>query len=98
VHQVLDDRRNKYDTKGCLEAGDSAETAFRSIAENRGWLVESATVDSNMNEHWDYLIRRNDKTYKVEVKAMKRISRQDADVQDTWHWIELHGVRAKDPG
>jgi hypothetical protein len=29
---------------------------------------------------------------------MKRISRQDADVQDTWHWIELHGVRAKDPG
>ena len=26
MHQVLDDRRNKYDTKGCLEAGDRIGT------------------------------------------------------------------------
>ena len=69
VHRVLDDRRNRYDTKGSLEAGDRSEATFCSVAEKRGWSVESATNISNIDEHWDYLIRRNTQAFKVEVKG-----------------------------
>lgn len=90
--------RNQYDKKDCLEIGLNAQDLFDNIAETRGWHVTKATVDEDMNEHWDRLIKKGVESYKVEVKAMKRLTRHDSNVQDEWVWIELHGVRNYDKG
>ena len=91
-------RRNKYDTKDCLNLGDRAEVIFKKIARSKGWDVKEATERQNIDEHWDYLIKKDSKSFKVDVKAMKRISRSNQDVQDSWFWVEFHGVRSYDRG
>jgi len=94
----LHTRRNQFDQRDSLEIGDKAESIFARIAENRGWRVSEASKRENINEHWDFLIEKLEESYKVDVKAMKRISRYDSAVQDTWLWVELHGVRNYDRG
>lgn len=94
----LSQNRNVHDQRDCLELGEKAENLFAFIAQKRGWLVTQADRTENINEHWDWLIRKDQKRYKIDVKARKRISRHDANVQDTWLWIELHGVRPTDAG
>ena len=93
-----DSRRNQYDTKDSLDLGDKAENVFRRLAEKRGWKLAEASFDCNVNEHWDFLMQKASDSYKIDVKAMKRLSRGDPDVQDKWVWIELHGVRPYDKG
>jgi len=91
-------RRNQYDNRDCLEMGDNAQAVFRHIAQSRGWGVSPASSQEDIDDHWDLQIARGSKQYKVDVKSMKRLSRYDAEVQDEWVWIELHGVRANDAG
>ncbi|MFC1923556.1 hypothetical protein ACFLY4_09755 [Chloroflexota bacterium] len=91
-------RRNIYDKKDSLELGDKSESHFKNIAKKRGWQCSDANRDENINEHWDYQIQSNERIYRVDVKAMKRISRRDTSTQDEWIWIELHGVRENDEG
>ncbi|MFN8461727.1 MAG: hypothetical protein U0X93_08170, partial [Anaerolineales bacterium] len=43
-------------------------------------------------------IERDGKSHKVDVKSIKRKSREDKELQDEFLWIELHGVRADDRG
>jgi len=90
--------RNQYDNKDCLEIGLNAQDIFDKIAQSRGWHVKNAGSSEDMNEHWDRLIKKGIESYKVEVKSMKRLARQDSKVQDDWVWIELHGVRNYDQG
>jgi len=90
--------RNQYDTRKCLEMGLSAEELFDRVALFRQWNVNKATPLQDINEHWDRLIKKDLKCYKVEIKAMKRLARTEVDVQDEWIWIELHGVREHDAG
>ena len=85
-------RRNKFDTKDSLKLGDRAELSFKKIALKKGWKVTEATKDGQIDK-----IGRK-KSYKVDVKAMKRISRKNPNVQDTWFWVEFHGVRSFDKG
>ena len=91
-------RRNQYDKKDSLELGDKAEVVFKRLAEKRDWNLADATFDENVNEHWDFLMVKGNDSYKIDVKAMKRLSRDDSSVQDKWVWIELHGVRPNDKG
>lgn len=91
-------RRNKYDIKDSLELGDVAEEIFKNIAIKKGWCISGATQQQNIDEHWDFLIWRDSEQYKVDVKAMKRMSRKDPSVQDKWFWVEFHGVRPYDRG
>ncbi|MDH7489481.1 MAG: hypothetical protein QHH80_08225 [Anaerolineae bacterium] len=60
--------------------------------------ARSSEEDEDINAHWDMVISYGVKTFKVDVKAMKRISRGDQAKQDAYHWVELHGVRANDEG
>ena len=92
------ERRNRYDRKDSLELGDKAENVFRRLAEKRGWKLAEASFECNVNEHWDFLMQKTSDSYKIDVKAMKRLSRSDSDVQDKWIWVELHGVRPHDRG
>jgi len=94
----MDSRRNRYDRKNCLEIGQKAEDVFASIATERGWKVTVASNYANIHDHWDLLIEKGAERYRVDVKGMKRLSRQDSSVQDRWIWIELHGVRDHDRG
>ena len=90
--------RNKFDRKDSLELGERAERLFVRLAERQGWNVSPSSMEQNINEHWDFLIERNSLAFKVEVKSRKRVSRDDDSTQTELTWIELHGVRPKDPG
>ncbi len=90
--------RNRYDKKDSLELGQKAESSFAKSAIKHGWMIEPASEDSNKNEHFDYIMSKEDKSLRVEVKSRKRMGRKDSDVQDEYVWIELHGVRKNDQG
>jgi hypothetical protein len=94
----MPNQRNQFDTKDCLERGERAETQFARIAVSRGWKVTTATSRQDIDEHWDVLIEMNGERQRVDVKAMKRINRRDAQPQDAWVWIELRGVREGERG
>ena len=94
----MDNKRNKYDRRNCLEIGQKAEDVFASMATERGWKVTVASNYANIHDHWDLLIEKEAERYRVDVKGMKRLDRYDSNVQDQWIWIELHGVREHDRG
>jgi hypothetical protein len=90
--------RNKYDKKDSLELGQNAESSFALAAVKHGWTIEPASEDSNINEHFDYIMSKDGKSFRVEVKSRKRMGRGDLDVQDKYVWVEIHGVRKDDQG
>jgi hypothetical protein len=90
--------RNQYDRKDCLELGQKAEIIFAKMAAERGWEIKSVSATENIDDHFDYRIKKGHETYKVEVKGKKRIDRADANPQQELVWIELHGVRIHDAG
>ena len=90
--------RNRYDKKDSLELGRKAESSFAKSAIKHGWRVEPSSEDSNKNEHFDYIMSKDDRSLKVEVKGRKRMGRKDQTVQDELIWIEFHGVRKDDQG
>jgi hypothetical protein len=90
--------RNRYDTKDSLELGQKAEDEFARLAVKQGFAIAASAGRDNMDEHFDYVMERDGKTFRVDVKSLKRLSRRDSLTQDTYIWIELHGVRADDKG
>ena len=90
--------RNQYDNSNCLEMGDTAEKQFAEIAAKNGYQVLTATKEDNINSHIDFWITKNEKTISVDVKAAKRLSRQDSSPNYDYLWIELHSVRENNKG
>jgi hypothetical protein len=90
--------RNRYDKKDSLELGRQAENHFARLAMKQGFTISASSGRSNMDEHFDYVMERDGKTFRVDVKSLKRLARRDGLIQDTYIWIELHGVRADDEG
>ena len=87
--------RNRYDKKDSLELGEKAEGLFIEIARQSGWEVLPASKDQNIDEHWDFLIEKENQNHKVEVKSKKRINRSDNDGQNEFVWVELRNVRGE---
>lgn len=87
--------KNRFDKKDSLELGNQAEELFVNIAKQQGWQTSPASKDENINEHWDFLIGKDDQKYKVEVKSEKRIQRNDHNSQNNFIWVELRNVRGK---
>jgi hypothetical protein len=87
--------RNRFDKKDSLELGEHAEHVFILEAVKLGWKVSASTHQENIDDHWDYLIEKNDQCYKVEVKSKKRISRNEKREQSDFTWVELCNVRGK---
>lgn len=90
--------RNRYDKKDSLELGRRAEDTFARLAVKHGFKVTASSEKGNIDEHFDYVIERDGKSHKVDVKSIKRKSREDTELQDEFLWIELHGVRVDDRG
>ncbi|HCB01539.1 MAG TPA: hypothetical protein DEP19_04075 [Anaerolineae bacterium] len=90
--------RNRYDKKDSLELGRRAEDAFARLAIQHGFKVTASSGKENIDEHIDYVIERDGKSHKVDVKSIKRKSRGDKELQDEFLWIELHSVRKNNQG
>ncbi|MBE0670879.1 MAG: hypothetical protein IH588_09850 [Anaerolineales bacterium] len=87
--------KNRFDKKDSLELGDNAEELFILMAVRLGWKISASTKEQNIDEHWDYLIEKNNEQFNVEVKAEKRIERKDNHSQTNFTWVELRNVRGK---
>jgi hypothetical protein len=90
--------RNRFDKKDSLELGRRAEDAFARLAIGHGFKVTASSEMGNIDEHFDYVIERDGKSKKVDVKSIKRKSRGDKEFQDQFLWIELHSVRENNKG
>jgi len=90
--------RNRFDKKDSLELGRHAEDAFARLAIQHGFKVTASSGKENIDEHIDYVIERDGKSHKVDVKSIKRKSRGDKELQDEFLWIELHSVRKNNQG
>ena len=71
--------------------GDRAEDKFKLLFESKGYSVTPSNKYQNIYEHWDLLCSNPDRTFKVDVKAIKRRRRHDKSFQDEMTWIELMG-------
>lgn len=81
---------DKRDTGGRgMVLGVLAEDRFVNLMQHRGWSVTHANERENKLEHWDYKIVKGQYSFKVDVKAQKRISRADRLPNRTWLWVEL---------
>lgn len=78
-----------------FQLGRRAEELFVATAQKRGWTVAPAPKEADIHEHWDFEIRKDGYTRKVEVKAMKRENRNDETLNPEWVWIEFRNVRGE---
>lgn len=90
--------RNRYNKKDSLELGRRAEDAFARLAVKHGFKTRPATKEEDIDGHFDFVIERNGKSHKVDVKSLKRIKREDKELQAEFLWIELHSVRKDNKG
>lgn len=72
---------NKFLTKG-----KSIEQEFSKLFKD----TENATKYQDINEHWDIKIN-----YKIDVKGLKKINRNDSDVNENIHFLEILNVQGK---
>ena len=86
-------RQHKFDTDGsCRENGLSAEQQFSKIATEAGFRCEKASFGFDVR-HVDFFLYKDDELCKkVDVKARKRLSRQDSDVQDKLCFVEVRSA------
>ena len=88
-------QQNKHDKGGkCLAVGLEAERQLALVAEKKKVSIRKSSRHDDMCEHFDYHFDFKDKSKKVEIKAMKRLSRK-GEPQDEWIWVEFKNVRGK---
>lgn len=66
-----------------LKNGKMVEKAFSDLFDN----VSFPTKEEDMMEHWDLQI-----TTKVDVKGLKKVKRENDEVNEHIHWIEVKGI------
>ena len=81
------------------QQGRRAEVCFKGLAERRGYTVIQTSAASNIREHIDFILARDDEPDKtaVDVKARKKVSRYSDEYDDENVWIEFNNVRGN-PG
>ena len=82
-----------------IKEGLSAEEEFSRLAKLRGFGVKPATGMEQF-DHIDFHLTSDEEdgvmTAMVDVKARKRINRNDDNYNDDWLWIEFKNVRGKE--
>ena len=81
------------------QQGRRAEVCFKGLAERRGYTVIQTSAASNIREHIDFILVRDNEPDKtaVDVKARKKVSRYSDEYDDENVWIEFNNVRGN-PG
>lgn len=62
--------RNRLDKKDSLEQGNHAEDRFILTAVKDGWKIPSSTKEQNIDEHWDFLIEKENQIYKDKLTLL----------------------------
>lgn len=84
--------RNQFDYSGENQiSGETAENLFESIAKKKNFSIQKASLRQQYS-HIDFILKNKDKTYLIDVKARKKISRHQKDFQDDLVWIEFKNV------
>ena len=80
-----------------MNRGRKSEICFKGLAERRGYTVIETSAASNMNEHIDFILDRDDEPDKIaiDVKARKKPSRSSDNYDDANVWIEFQNVQGK---
>ena len=82
---------NKFDRDGqCSVDGEYAENSFGKLLSLKG-KIRPATKAEQFR-HIDFVLDDNGKLIKYDVKAQKRLSRQDDEVNNDLIWVEFLSV------
>lgn len=76
-----------------IKEGLNSEIFFYNVATKKGFVVKESSKYENINKHIDFHITKNNKTFSVDVKAKKRIKRNDHKGNSEFIWIELNNVK-----
>ncbi|MCK9428932.1 MAG: hypothetical protein M0R17_02840 [Candidatus Omnitrophica bacterium] len=75
-----------------VQEGQTAENLFIETLKKHNWeLVSNSTENENTCSHFDFTVKFNNKTYKVDVKDHKRLSRRSERLRDMY-WIEWKNI------
>lgn len=89
--------KNKHDKSGQNSSdGERAEEMFRELALDKGYMIIDASLEEQY-KHTDFLMEKDGKMWKVDIKARKKLKRSDENYCDEWIWLEILNVRG-DPG
>ena len=69
--------------------GKKAEKKLKELFTN----TVKANKKQDIFEHWDLQVEINGEMVKVDVKALKRTNRNDTEVDENIHWVEIRNVR-----
>lgn len=87
--------RNQFDKDGkCSVEGNNAENAFLKILKNKG-KVRVATL-GEQRKHIDFILTTKEREITYDVKARKRVSRNDDETADDLIWVEWMNVGGSD--
>lgn len=89
--------RNSYDHTGFNQlCGEKAENIFEELAKKRGLKIKKSSFRQQLS-HIDFLItNKENKTFFIDVKARKRVSRYTDSFTDELIWIELKNVQGNE--
>ncbi len=86
---------NRFDKNGkCAQDGNKVEDLFYNLLIKRG-QVRKATI-GEQRKHIDFILTKEGKEITYDVKALKRINRNDSDTDDSLIWIEWLSVGGND--
>lgn len=87
--------QHKLDTSGqnSLDGGN-AEDIFRELAEKQGYIVTDASRTEQFG-HIDFWLEKDGNRWSFEIKARKKLRREDSEPTDEYCWLEFVSVNGK---
>lgn len=76
-----------------LKKGKEKEDELIQLLHDQSLNVEKSNPSQDKNEHWDIQILND---IKIDVKGLKKSSRDDIHENENYHWIELKAVSESD--
>lgn len=87
--------KHSLDKHDCHEMGFSAEVIFKQLAEGKGYSVRVAGREEQFS-HVDFILEKDSKEWRIDVKGAKRIKRTDKEVNYHTTWLEWKTGHGKD--
>lgn len=72
---------------------EEANSLFISLSKEKGWESIAAKGKQDYEEHWDWKISKENISYKIDLKSLKRVNSNDTHSSDQLMLIELQAVK-----
>ena len=77
--------------------GKEAEDEFIKYAEKYGFTTRKSSKDDDCRRHIDFFIKNKEgQEFSIDVKNIKRVSRNGTELQDSLIWVEFLNVQGRD--